>query len=60
MVDQNQRIKPSGLYLGHGFGYSEGLLVDFGPEGGSPGMCTCVSLSMSVRACFSASACRHI
>ena len=47
MVDQNQRIRPSGLNLGtqdlgHGFGYLEGLLVDFGPEGGSPGMCTCV------------------
>ena len=60
MVDQNQRIRPSGLNLGTrdwGTGcYLEGLLVDFEPEGGSPGMCTCVRLSMSLRACFSASA----
>ena len=46
--------------LGHRFGYLEGLLIDFGPEGRSPGMCTCVHLSMSLRACFSASACRHV
>ena len=63
MVDQNQRIRPSGLNLGTrdwGTGcYLEGLLVDFEPEGGSPGMCTCVRLSMSLRACFSASACSY-
>ena len=50
-----------GLTWGHGIGtrvrFLEGLLVDFGPEGGSPGMYTCAHLSMSLRACFSASAC---
>ena len=54
-----------GLTWGHGIGtrvrFLEGLLVDFGPEGGSPGMYTCAHLSMSLRACFSASACsRHV
>ena len=48
-----------GFTWGHGTG-TRVRILDFGPEGGSPGMCTCVHLSMSLRACFSASACRHV
>ena len=51
---RTRESRPSGLNLGtqdlgHGFGYLEGLLVDFGPEGGSPGNVYLRALSMSLR-----------